>query len=526
MSSDDFDLEINDDAIISMLLENYEYNEESGATDIEWHNNTIFNHNNVEFCLKGGYTGIINTTTTILECFKKLFTSDCINLICEETNINAYQQSANEWVNLTESELLAFIGVTILMGINNLPDIHMYWSNDIRISKNILIQQTFTRDRYIEIQRYLHVYNREHFPFPLNKNETYPILYKIEPMIKIVQNVLLKHWIPYQNVTFDESMVPFRGRIKIKQFMKDKPTQWGFKLWKIACSVSSYVYSFEVYTGIMENRNISQIVYDQIKMLPQIENKIPWHVFCDNYFTNIQLALKLLNHGIYLTGTIQSRRIGYPDDLKIISTTLEYGKYQWRMSKPHIIILVWHDTKIVSFLSTYYNPLINNSTITRKKKNKNNLVTPFQSNTFKVPTIIADYNKYMKGVDIHDQHICYYPTQRKCLAWWKPLFWHMIEILISNARIIWNSNISAKKKLDILNFRLDLASQLIGYFSSRKILKENINKMSHRFIGKHYTDQSYKRRFCVVCKTKTCFTCDICGIHICPFPCMKTYHTK
>ena len=34
----------------------------------------------------------------------------------------------------------------------------------------------------------------------------------------------------------------------LSQYMKDKPTKWGMKLWVVADAVTGYTYDFEVYT--------------------------------------------------------------------------------------------------------------------------------------------------------------------------------------------------------------------------------------------------------------------------------------
>uniref|UniRef100_A0A2H1WKI8 SFRICE_040132 n=1 Tax=Spodoptera frugiperda TaxID=7108 RepID=A0A2H1WKI8_SPOFR len=37
------------------------------------------------------------------------------------------------------------------------------------------------------------------------------------------------------------------------------------------------------------------------------------------------------------------------------------------------------------------------------------------------PEIIANYNKYMGGIDHQDQMLAYYSCERKCLRWYKKL---------------------------------------------------------------------------------------------------------
>ena len=58
-----------------------------------------------------------------------------------------------------------------------------------------------------------------------------------------------EEYAPHEHVTVDEAMVPFKGRLGFKQFMKDKPVKSGNNLWVLADAVTAYCYNLEVYTG-------------------------------------------------------------------------------------------------------------------------------------------------------------------------------------------------------------------------------------------------------------------------------------
>ncbi len=49
--------------------------------------------------------------------------------------------------------------------------------------------------------------------------------------------------------TIDEAMIPFKGQLKFKQYMKDKPTKWGIKVFVLSDSITGYVKRLQVYTG-------------------------------------------------------------------------------------------------------------------------------------------------------------------------------------------------------------------------------------------------------------------------------------
>ena len=65
-----------------------------------------------------------------------------------------------------------------------------------------------------------------------------------------------------QNISIDERMVTFKGRIGMKQYIKDKPTKWGFKLWILASSDSGYTYKFQAYTGKRLTQTNNGLGYD------------------------------------------------------------------------------------------------------------------------------------------------------------------------------------------------------------------------------------------------------------------------
>ena len=54
------------------------------------------------------------------------------------------------------------------------------------------------------------------------------------------------------------------------------------------------------------------------------------------------------------------------------------------------------------------------------------------------PVSIVDYIANMAGVDRSDQLISYMPFHRKTVKWWKKTFFHMINMCLVNASILYN----------------------------------------------------------------------------------------
>ena len=58
-----------------------------------------------------------------------------------------------KWTETTVDELKALFGVTILMGISNLPEVQLYWDSNQFIG-NTGIKKTMKQTRFIKLMEY------------------------------------------------------------------------------------------------------------------------------------------------------------------------------------------------------------------------------------------------------------------------------------------------------------------------------------------------------------------------------------
>jgi len=77
-------------------------------------------------------------------------------------------------------------------------------------------------------------------------------LYKLRPLLDRFQETLKTYWKPSKYQSIDESMIKFKGRSSLKQYLPAKPIKRGYKCW-VRADESSYVCEFQVYTGKMQN---------------------------------------------------------------------------------------------------------------------------------------------------------------------------------------------------------------------------------------------------------------------------------
>ena len=144
-------------------------------------------------------------------------------------------------------------------------------------------------------------------------------------------------------------MVPHKGRLSFKQYIKNKPTQWGIKLWTLSESQTGYVYKFQVYLGKEggpEHHLARRVVKD---LTAPIEGN-SHHLYMDNFYCDPNLFIERMNCSIFCCGTV---RKGFPKDILIAKADekqLARGHYQFR-THDQLVAMSWFDRRGVYLLS-------------------------------------------------------------------------------------------------------------------------------------------------------------------------------
>ena len=127
-------------------------------------------------------TGPVTDATgfSAFDFFKLLFREENFDRIAEETNHYARQLNATtedpNWCETNAIEIRAFLGVNILFGIKQLPEIHLYWSKNLLLGVPE-IQKIFSRNRFTKISQYLHLNDKSgELPTMTNYSKCDPLL--------------------------------------------------------------------------------------------------------------------------------------------------------------------------------------------------------------------------------------------------------------------------------------------------------------------------------------------------------------
>jgi len=160
----------------------------------------------------------IYKTLNPLDYFMNYFPEGEFEKMAKYTNIYAKQKNKLDFHDTTSSEMKVFVGVHLLIGCLKHTRIRLYWTSDFRVN---LIADSISRNRYFELQSYFHVINNDEIP--VNNEDKF---IKIRPLY----DSLLKHCktLPKNtNLSIDEQIIKFKGKLGIKQYMKGKPCLWG-----------------------------------------------------------------------------------------------------------------------------------------------------------------------------------------------------------------------------------------------------------------------------------------------------------
>ena len=190
---------------------------------------------------------------------------------------------------------------------------------------------------------------------------------------------------------------------------------------------------------------------------------------------------------------------------------------------------MWQDNRPVTLISTDSDPTTTSS-VQRKKRDGT-------STSYSCPNSLALYKQYMGGVDRNDQLRGCYHVRQKTRKHYKYIFWFLVDLAITNAYILSQSNPDIGVK-NIKDFRTSLAKELIGTYASKKrVGRSSIAPPTTRFCQHHFPMRVTSKHRCHDChnykkeRWETVWLCKDCQLYLChtgldESDCFLLYHTR
>lgn len=159
-------------------------------------------------------------------------------MLVEQKNAHSTQKYSCS-VNTTLRELEQYLGMLLKMGFAKMSNVRCNWENGTRYS----IADNMARNRFLKLMQCINVVNN----LEVSEEAKKDTLWKVRPWISLLQRNR-KNIEQEEFNAVDEIKVPFTGRCSLKQYIPNKQTPWGFKLWGRA-GITGVLHQFEVYQG-------------------------------------------------------------------------------------------------------------------------------------------------------------------------------------------------------------------------------------------------------------------------------------
>lgn len=434
------------------------------------------------------------------ECFDNLFPETvrlyAVNQINKKIKKSKSHNTmkANSYVN--ENELLVFLGIIIFFSMQPPKNYKEIWKTDT-LTYNNYIANKMSYSRF----KFLHA----RFTFFSKKDKKDGKIIKKPKILNSLIAIYKKYCIPGENISIDESICPFKGRTLNKVYCKEKPAKFGVKFYSLCDSATSYLLDLQI---VGEQEVLNSLVRNMTTAYGD-----EWRiVHMDNLYNSVKTCHDLYQMKIHTNGTFRFNR-GVSKELM----SMVPEKFHTITKKIDEIcqFYVYHDNKIVKFISTVYGDCIEEKKGLTWSKDKKTGKKQKKEVVRHIPKAIISYNSNMNGVDKFNQSLSYIHLLRKTKRWDQRLSLYLFETVIHNAYILWKPvNMAKKSKYKFMSL---LAEDLVEYKREQR----------HQIL--HLCDKSDKSQRCVTChkngkRSETNHFCTTCKKFLHTGECFKTYH--
>lgn len=472
-----------------------------------------------------------------LQYFKNYFNDNLFENFAVQTNEYAKQQNRSSFMPTDAAEMKVLFGLHMTMGYIKLPRVSMYWSALVNLE---IFKSNMTCDRFFQLRNNLHIVNN--LEKPTDGTDKF---YKVRPVLNAIRDHLLKLEVE-ETVSVDEQMIPFKGRLESKQYMKDKLIPWGLKVFVI-CGKSGMPYDFFIYQGATTElsptnlKNFGSCASVVLHLANRLDRR-GHQLFYDNYFSSYQLLEILRKKHINAGGTIRIDRFAQPPLLADKGMAKKGRGYSDIVVSKNekVVVVKWQDNKCVHMASNFIGIGTTDTAKRWDKKLKNHVdVTR--------PEIISLYNGGMGGVDLLDQLISYYRVFIRSKKWPLRVIFHFVDFAICSSWLEYRKDrINAKNPKkdikDLLNFRIELSQSIIKVGNPTRQIKRGRPRLvtESEEVPIRKVPASYEKRPCKdvrldkvdhlaehdskiqptrckknKCSGRTFFYCSKCKVHLC-----------
>lgn len=141
----------------------------------------------------------------------------------------------------------------------------------------------------------MHFVNNENAPEPDDVDRDK--LWKIRPFLASLLPSFTAVYAPSQNLSLDETLIKFKGRVQFRQFLPLKRNHFGLKGFVTTDSSNGYVLNTIIYTGKEGPAASKDLASRVVLRLIEPYTNSGYRLYVDNWCTSVPLFLELERRG-------------------------------------------------------------------------------------------------------------------------------------------------------------------------------------------------------------------------------------
>ena len=120
---------------------------------------------------------------------------------------------------------------------------------------------------------------------------------------------------PHKELSLDESMMLWRGRLVFRKYIKNKRHKYGVKFFEL-CTDDGLVLKTQIYSGtkFTDTESLGQTGSIVLHLMKPYLNK-GYHLFTDNWYNSVSLTEYMSKKNTYITGTLHGDRKRNPSQV-------------------------------------------------------------------------------------------------------------------------------------------------------------------------------------------------------------------
>ena len=234
-----------------------------------------------------------------------------VSKVCDEKRRKGKMKRKSRdllWRDTNIGEMYAFLGLLLLQGIVKKPSIYSYHATNQLISTPFF-GKCISRDRFALLLKYLHFTDTASDP-----------TFKFKEVLDILLQRFNSSYVPKQNISIDESLLLWKGRLKWKRYIPLKRARFGIESYILAETDTGYVWDLFVYTGKQTKydfeieglsdekvKTLTKPTKIVLRLMQSLLNK-GYTLGIDNFYTSPELFEILLDNETDAIGTVRSNR--------------------------------------------------------------------------------------------------------------------------------------------------------------------------------------------------------------------------